>query len=146
MERSILKEYAKLFGGEYEKTEEELRREIEEGTMELAYIRTEGEIDAFCFFYQTDVYAYFIDYIGVPERRQGVGLGKKILNSVVGYCFSDNLIDKVSLLCSDDKVLFYEKNGFSKIGIDVQNNRIWNVMEIKKHMNGDDDQNGLFSL
>ena len=132
----VLEEYSKIFQTSelyrYEKTPEDLTRElIEDGTMELAYIKgsEDGEIHAFCFFYQTDIYSYYVEYLGVPDRFQGRGIGKILLNSVVDeYCFSDPLIENVSLLCPDDKVSFYEKNGFRFTDKETHDSIQWNKM------------------
>jgi len=136
----VLEEYSKIFQTcelyRHEKTPEDLTRELtEEGTMELAYVKgDDGEIQAFCFFYQTDIYNYYVEYLGVPDRFQGRGLGKILLNSVTDYCFSNTMIDQVSLLCPDDKVTFYERNGFEFVDKELEDGvQWWNKMVKERH-------------
>lgn len=151
MERSVdlqhtLEEYSRIFGSggiySYEKSPEQLINELIEGTMELGYIKDPDteEILAFCFFYRLDLHYYYIEYLGVPDRHQGKGLGKKLLVSVVEHCVDSDpeLIEGVRLLCPDDKVTFYERNGFRRDGLETDEDSgiIWNKMVHFNNKNG----------
>ena len=48
----------------------------------------------------------------VKEEYRGLGIGKKLIESIVTFGEMDNAIYKIILECSDTNVEFYEKLGF----------------------------------
>lgn len=129
----VLDEYENLFiqSPEFreEKTKSELRSDIEDGSSEMV-VYGDGPIKGFCIFYKQTYDHYYIDYLGVTEKHQGQGVGKKIMKTVLQLCFENEDVTTISLLCLDCKVPFYEKLGFRCL--EKMENTIWNKMINKK--------------
>lgn len=130
----VLDEYEKIFNTEPIFKDEKSRSEVEtlltEGLSEWLVLHDEEQTNVlgFCMFYRKEVCCYEIDYLGIPERYQGKGYGKKLLTRVIEVCFSDPWVTTLSLSCVDDKIPFYEKSGFEVVG----KAGIWNKMINKK--------------
>lgn len=130
----VLDEYEKIFNTDPIFKDEKSRSEVEtllnEGSTEWLVLHDEEQANilGFCIFYRKELCSYEIDYLGIPERYQGKGYGKVLLNEVIKVCFLDPLITTLELYCVDDKIPFYEKFGF---GV-VEKIDIWNKMINKK--------------
>ena len=64
--------------------------------------------------------AYFEIYIG-DENVRGMGLGKKVLNLILNFCFNDMNFNRVYLYTRVDNIAasrLYEKSGFVKEGVE----------------------------
>jgi GNAT superfamily N-acetyltransferase len=136
MEKSILnsvwEEYEKIFLHPStflnERNVEELMKDYSEGMLELVVLGSKFA-RGFCMFYRDSPYSYFIDYLGVREEDQGRGLGKCILDFTLSTIRIKNPeIETIGLLCKDDKVTFYKKNGFVLESSVLINDQLWNKM------------------
>lgn len=64
--------------------------------------------------------AYFEIYIGDEDVR-GIGLGKKVLNLILNFCFNEMNFNRVYLYTRVDNIAankLYEKSGFIKEGVE----------------------------
>ena len=114
---SSLDLYESLFGCG-EKPRRCLEMELRDGVSELAvlYDVETFEVHAFCIFYRRTLNELFIDYLGVSQKLQGGGVGKRLLNKVLDYSKKLEGLGEVSLLCSEEKIPFYKKFGFKNTG------------------------------
>jgi GNAT superfamily N-acetyltransferase len=127
----VLDAYNKVFhnGSELfsdEPSSEDIMKAVLEDSMEVVYLE---RAKAFCFFRRTDVYTYLIEYLGTRPEFQGCGLGGRLLDIVVQLCATnDPLVERVELLCPDDRVSFYERHGFMFSTKEREGGRQWNKM------------------
>jgi len=132
MEKLIWKEYRSLFLESptflQERTVEELISDYEEGISAMVVCGSR-DVKGFCIFFKDGPSSYYIEYLGVPPRYQGLGIGRDILNYVVQCVFlRDPGVEQIWLLCLDDKVAFYKKAGFVFEDKVVSHNQLWNKM------------------
>lgn len=59
-----------------------------------------------------------IEDIVIDSNYRGIGLGKKIINSLIQMAKVERCY-KISLNCNFDKIGFYKKNGFVKKGAEM---------------------------
>lgn len=58
----------------------------------------------------------YIEDIVIDEKYRNNGLGKQLIDFLTNECMTFNPY-KISLVCSDNKIEFYEKCGFKKSGL-----------------------------
>jgi N-acetylglutamate synthase-like GNAT family acetyltransferase len=140
MEKSLMsslwEEYQKLFIETStflnERNVEELKIDFEEGASEIVVCGSKVA-KGFCILYRDTPSSYHIDYLGVPDRFQGRGFGRDILQYVLeNVCFHSPEIERVWLLCKEDKVEFYHRFGFEFKERIIHGDQIWNKMVNKK--------------
>jgi N-acetylglutamate synthase-like GNAT family acetyltransferase len=140
MEKSLLmslwEEYNKLFIETStflnERNVEDIKKDFEEGISEIV-VCGETCVKGFCILYRDSLDSYHIDYLGVPDRFQGLGLGRDILQYVLeNVCFHKQEIETVWLLCKDDKLNFYHRFGFKLEETILIGDQLWNKMVNKK--------------
>jgi ribosomal protein S18 acetylase RimI-like enzyme len=132
MEKSVWKEYRRLFLESptflQERSVEELMKDYEEGISEMVVCGSSA-VRGFCIFFKDGPSSYYIEYLGVPPRYQGMGIGRDVLEYVIQCVFRrDPGIEKIWLLCLDDKVAFYSKAGFECEDKVVVQDQLWNKM------------------
>jgi GNAT superfamily N-acetyltransferase len=129
---SVWEEYEKIFLNPStflnERNVEELKLDFSQGILEIA-VMGEDTVKGFCLFYRDSPYTYHIDYLGVPDAFQGRGVGKRLLRDVMQTIYNNHKeIESIGLLCKDDKVQFYLKNGFMLDSIVNIQGHLWNKM------------------
>lgn len=132
---SVLEEYERVFLSKPEfrdeKSKETLLREFNDDILEIIHISdiNRSEVKAFCIINKSSMKNYYIEYLGVSDKYQGRGLGKRIMNIVIDIYCKLGQVDTITLLCLDDKVPFYEKLNFEFLCREIDiNNQVWNKM------------------
>lgn len=66
----------------------------------------------------------YIEDIVIEKNHRKIGLGSKIVNELIKIGFK-SLCYKIILKCNSENIIFYEKNGFKKKGVEmeVRNNK-----------------------